>query len=183
MPLRFLGTFFATAAVACGSNSAGSSGTSGDGGSAGLVTSVSGSADGTPFASAGGSLWIGSPDSAATTVVYVFSKPVACDALSSPGWDTRIADATQVLEMKAFGTMPGTFAVVTTATPAPGEASINYTLSSVSGAPVETSASGGTVTLSSLASQQAQGQFALKFGGNSLNGTFAAAFCPGGHEP
>jgi hypothetical protein len=74
---------------------------------------------------------------------------------------------------------------VTTLTPAPGEASVNYTLSSTAGTPTETSSSGGTVTLSTLtANTNATGSFALTFGAaNALNGTFNATFCPAGVEP
>ena len=152
-----------------------------DGGGAG---SVSGSADGTPFATVATSYLAGAPDDPSTTVVFVFSKPVSCSELSSPGWDTRITNGTQFLEMKMFGQSPGAFTAVTTTTPAPGEASVNYTLSVMTGAPKESGSSGGTVTLTSLvASASAGGSFALDFGTNKLSGTFSAIFCPGGHEP
>jgi len=105
---------------------------------------ISGTADGTPF-SANGSYWLGAPDSADTTVVDVFSKPVACSDLATPGWDTRIPGGTQVLEMKLFGTKPDTFVTTTNPTPGPGEATVNYTLAS--SMPTETSASGGSVTV------------------------------------
>ena len=104
---------------------------------AGGSGSIDGSIGGTPFGGAAASLWIGAPDDPATTVVYLFSKPVACSDLATPGWDTRIADGTQMLEMKMFGTSPATYNVVTTQTPAPGEAAVNYTLSATSGTPME----------------------------------------------
>jgi len=45
--------------------------------------------------------------------------------------DMRIANKTQFLEIEDLpAKTPGTFAAVTTVTPAPGEASVNYTLSS-----------------------------------------------------
>ncbi|MDB4993558.1 MAG: hypothetical protein JWM74_990 [Myxococcaceae bacterium] len=152
-----------------------------DGGGAGTV---SGSVDGTPFTTVTTSYLIGAPDSAETTVVFVFSKPVKCSDLATPGWDQRIADGTQLLEMKIFGKDPGAFKAVTTVTPAPGEASVNYTLSSTAGTPKETGSSGGSVTLEALAaSTSAQGRFSLQFGASKLDGTFDAVFCPGGHEP
>ncbi len=145
---------------------------------------VSGSADGTPFTTVTTSYVIGAPDSASTTVVFVFSSPVRCADLATPGWDSRIANGTQFLELKVFGSTPATFAVVTTATPAPGEASVNYTLSSTSSTPKETGATRGSVTLSSIvASASAKGTFALEFGSNKTSGSFDAVYCPGGQEP
>ncbi len=152
-----------------------------DGGGSG---SISGSADGSPFTTVATSYVIGAPDSTATTVVFVFSKPVTCAELGQSGWDRRIANAAQFLEIKFFGNAPGTFTAVTTVTPAPGEASVNYTLSSTSGTPNEIGSSGGTATLMSITSgASATGSFVLKFGTNALNGAFNAVFCPGGHEP
>jgi hypothetical protein len=145
---------------------------------------VTGSVAGAPFGSVATALWAGAPDDPATTVVYVFSKPIACSELGSPGWDTRITDGTSVLEMKAFGSAPGAFKVVTTPTPAPGEASVNFTLSSTSGTPKEQGSSAGTVTLTSLApNASAKGSFMLTFGTSTLSGSFDAVYCPGGHEP
>jgi hypothetical protein len=145
---------------------------------------VTGSVAGAPFGSVATALWAGAPDDAATTVVYVFSKPVACGELGSPGWDTRITNGTSVLEMKAFGSAAGDFKVVTTPTPAPGEASVNYTLSSTSGTPKEQGSASGTVTLTALApNASAKGSFMLAFGTSTLSGSFDAVYCPGGHEP
>ena len=148
---------------------------------------ATGSANGTPFGNVATALWIGAPDSAATTVVYVFNNPVDCATLGSPGWDGRIKDQTQVLEMKMFGTSPATYKVVTTTTPAPGEASVNHTLSSAldggksDAGSVETPSKSGTVTLSALtATKSASGSFALVFGANNISGTYNAVFCAGG---
>jgi hypothetical protein len=172
-----------------GGASAGSGGGSPDSGAnradGGSTNTISGSATGSPFSTVATALWIGAPDDPTTTVIFLFSQPVACSAISAIGWDARITNATQVLEMKEFGTTPRTYTVVTTLTPAPGEASVNYTLSSTAGTPTETSSSGGTVTLSTLtANTNATGSFALTFGAaNALNGTFNATFCPAGVEP
>ena len=147
-------------------------------------STVSGSADGTPFDTAAMALWLGAPDDPATTVVYVFSKPVKCSDLSTPGWDKRITNATQFLEMKMFGTTPATYKVTGSPTPAPGEAAVNYTLSSTAGVPKETAGTAGTVTLATVvATTDATGSFALTFGTHSVTGTYDATFCPGGHEP
>lgn len=168
-----------TAAEAATSPDAGPGPTSGTG-----TGTITGTVAGVAFGTVATALWAGAPDDPATTVVYVFSKPVACSELGSPGWDTRIADGTSVLEMKAFGTMPGAFKVVTTLTPAPGEASVNFTLSSTSGTPKEEGSTGGTVTLTAvMPGVSATGSFMLTFGTSTLSGSFDAAFCPGGHEP
>ena len=128
-------------------------------------------------------LWIGAPDDAATTVVYVFSKPTACSLISAHGWDAKLSPGTQQLELKEFGNGPATYTVVTTKTPAPGEAAVNYN-SNASGAAVETSITGGTVTLTGLkAKTSAAGSYALTFGTTHINGTFDATYCAGGVEP
>jgi hypothetical protein len=145
---------------------------------------IAGSVAGAPFGSVATALWAGAPDDPATIVAYLFSKPVACSELATPGWDTRITNATSVLEMKAFGTTPGGYQVVTTPTPAPGEASVNYTLSSTSGTPKEDGSTKGTVTLTAVTPNvAAKGSFTLTFGTSTLSGSFDAAYCPGGHEP
>ena len=145
---------------------------------------ISGAVNGASFTSVATSYVLGAPDDAATTVVYLFSKAVACSDLTAPGWDTRIANGTQFVELKMFGTTPATYKVVTTLTPAPGEASVNYTLSATTGTPAEQSGGGGTVTLNDVQpSTSASGSFALVFGTSHLDGAFESAFCAGGHEP
>lgn len=145
---------------------------------------VTGTIGGAPFGAVATALWAGAADDPATTVVYVFSKPVACSDLATPGWDTRITDGTSVLEMKSFGTTPGMYKVVTTLTPAAGEASVNYTLSSTMGTPKEDGSTMGMVTLTKLTPNvSAQGTFTLTFATSTLSGSFDAVYCPGGHEP
>ena len=171
------------------SSSAASSGTSGGGGSAGsggaAATTIQGSVDGHDFNVAGSALVIGaSDDPMNTTVVYVFSAPVACADISKAGWDTTISDGTNVLEMKEIGTTPATYKVTSSPSPAMGEAAVNYTLSSQSGTPVETQSKSGAVTLETLTAMgPATGTFDLTFANGSLKGTFAAAWCAIGREP
>jgi hypothetical protein len=154
------------------------------GGDAGGSNTITGTADGTPFTTVATSLWIGAPDDPATTVVYVFSKPVKCSDISSPGWDTRITNATQFLEMKMFGTKVATYKVTTSKTPAAGDASVNYTLSTTTGTPAETVGNSGTVTLATItAKTNVTGNFALKFGTHDVSGTYDATFCAAGTEP
>jgi hypothetical protein len=155
-----------------------------DGGSGNGSGTVSGSGNGTPFPTVASALWFGKPDSAATTVVYVFSKHVDCSQLTAPAWDSRITNGTLFIEMKEFGLTPKVYTVTGSATPAPGEASVNHTVSSTSGTPVEGAATGGTVTLTALnAGTNTTGSFALQFGANNLTGTFDAAWCANGVEP
>ena len=146
---------------------------------------VTGTVGGMPFNTSATALWIGSPDDPQTTVVYVFDKAVKCSDLKTMGWDKRIPDGTQVLEMKMFGTAPATFKITTSMTPAPGEAAVNYTLSSQAGTPKETLGSSGNIVLTTrTAMMSATGTFMIDFGGgDTLKGSYNAPYCPGGHEP
>jgi hypothetical protein len=142
------------------------------------------SLDNSPIKPFQSSLWIGAPDSANTTVVYTFSNPIECRELQSIAWDARIADQTQVLEMKMFGKGTGPFKVTDTVTPAPGEASVNRILSRVSAVPIESVATVGTVTLQDIvAGTSAKGSFSYEINGMNLAGEFKSTFCPGGREP
>src|SRR5262245_5214336 len=106
--------------------------------------SIHGTVGGKPFDTVGASYAIGqSDDPARTTVVYVFDRAIACAELGSPGWDARIADGTQVVEMKLIGKAPATYPVVSGATAGDGQASANYTLSSTKGTPMEISSTAG----------------------------------------
>lgn len=121
-------------------------------------------------------------DPAGTIVVYVFDAPVSCTELGSPGWDSRIADSTGVLEMKLIGKVVGTYPVAAMAQSK--QASVNFVLSSRSGTPKEQAASGGSVQLVKLSADgTGEGSFELTFGADTTKGTFAAAACAGGHEP
>src|SRR5437588_653241 len=105
-----------------GAGSGGGPGTGGDAGQAQEVasgatggsggtngTTLTGSADGTPFTTVGSVLWAGMPDVAASTVIYVFSKPIQCSDITQAGWDMTITNQTQILEVKAMGTTPGVY--------------------------------------------------------------------------
>ncbi len=154
----------------------------GNGGAAGAGGSAADPTLPAPFTSVA-QLWVGAPDDAATTVVYAFSQPVSCNLISAHGWDTKIPNGTRLVEMKEFGTAPNTYMIVTTKTPAPGEAAVNFTYSVTANA-TETSASGGTVTISALnATKNATGTYALTFGATHIDGAFDATYCAGGVEP
>lgn len=145
---------------------------------------VSGTIDGRAF-DAVGSVWLaGEPDDASTTVIYVFDGPVACDDLATPGWDTRIADGTQAVELKLIGKEPGEYPVPADGRPSGGESDDNYTLTSTSGTPSEISATSGTVTLDALVdSTSATGSFDLAFPTGQLTGTFVSGWCASANEP
>jgi hypothetical protein len=149
-------------------------------------TTITGSADGTPFTSIGSVLWAGMPDVAASTVIYLFSKPIKCADITKAGWDTTITNATQILEVKAMGTTAAVYQPIIKAPrlPAAGEAQVNYTLSVTSGTPMEAFATAGSVTLSKVtATTNVTGSFDLMFGTNALKGTFDATYCAAGREP
>lgn len=145
--------------------------------------SVSGSVDARPYYTVGSAYVIGKPDDPANTVViYVFDNAIACGDISSPGWDQRITDQTQSLELKLIGKSPGIYPVA--ARPSTGQSTDNYTLTSTSGTPSEMGASSGTVSLGSLVDGAgANGTFDLTFPGGSLSGSFDAIWCAAGSEP
>lgn len=165
----------------------GAGGASAAGGSAGGTasgTTIMGSFMGMPFTTAPTALWIGMPDSNQTEVVYVFSNPVDCATLGAAGWDAKIPNNTQVLEMKEFGTSPAAYTVVKSATPKAGEASVNHTLSKTTPPSAESPGTAGTVTIATInAGKNITGSFDVKFNADALTGTFDATFCPGGVEP
>lgn len=146
---------------------------------------ITGKLDGRPYDTVGAAYVIGHPDDPAqTAVIYVFDAPVGCDELSSPGWDERVADNVQSLELKLIGHAPGDYPVALDGRPSSGESSDNYTLTSTSGVPSEVSASGGNVHLDNyVVGTGAAGSFDLQFSGGSVKGTFEATWCAGGHEP
>jgi hypothetical protein len=158
--------------------------------------SVSGTVAGAPFGDVQTAWVIGQPDSNSTTVVYLFNKAVQChDAaikFGVMGWDANLPDKTRFLELKLFGpatpakpaTPPGDYTVVSSMTPATGEASCNHSLSSAGAASNEIAAASGQVTLASIVDKaSAAGSFTIKLGADSLNGTFNAGYCDLGVEP
>lgn len=171
-----------TGLEACGSSAAESS-------HAGTMATGSGTGNGTVathrFGAVRSAYFIGrSDDPANTIVIYVFDATVACSALSSPGWDSRILDGTGALEMKLLGTDVAEYPVSSSPTGASGEASVNFTLSSTTATPQEESSTSGSVKLASVtAGKSASGTFDLVFPSGSLRGTFDAAWCANGHEP
>ena len=135
------------------------------------------------FATPVSALWIDSGMN--TRTIFLFSRTMPCSSIQTPGWDAdgRLPSGAQVVELKVWGTMPASFKVVTTLTPAAGEASCSFTVA-MPGA-TDTVARGGTVEICSIAANaNATGAFALTFAaGGIANGTFNATFCAGGQEP
>ncbi len=146
---------------------------------------VSGVLDGRAFDTVGAVYLIGAPDDPAqTTVIYVFDAPVACSALAEPGWDTRITDDSQALEMKLIGTAPASFPIAPDGRPSAGQCDVNYTVTSTTATPTEVSARSGAVVLSALeGGKDADGTFDLTFASGSVSGSFHGSFCADGHEP
>src|SRR5437879_4498387 len=71
---------------------------------------ISGTVNGTGFTAVMATYWIGSPDSPATdTVIYMFDRNIACNQITTAGWDTAIPSGTQILEMKMVGKTPSTY--------------------------------------------------------------------------
>lgn len=163
--------------LGCGGGSGGAVG--GDAGT------ISGKAGGKSVDAVAAAYFIGqSDDPTHTIVVYLFDTQVSCADLGAPGWDQTIPDATGALEMKLIGTAPGKYAVAKGVTPAQGQASVNFTVSATTSTPVESSSDGGAVQLDTLDPEKlAQGSFDLQFTAGTLKGTFAATWCPEGHEP
>lgn len=146
---------------------------------------ITGSFDGRPFDTVGASWRIGEPDDPEQTmVVFVFDGPISCADIADAGWDTRIADQTQAVEIKVIGKTTGDYPLATGRTPGPGESDVNYTLSSTTGTPGETSADSGDVVVDSANAGAATGSFDLTFpSGDNLVGTFNASPCAQGNEP
>lgn len=146
---------------------------------------ISGTVGGRVFDTISSAYWIGAPDSGATTVFYVFDHVVDCATLQSTGWDTAVTNGTQLLEMKAVGTTPGTYPLENVPIASPNHASLSYTLSSTTGTPTETLGSSGALTIATLvASSSGSGTFSATFpAGGSVSGSFDAVFCDGGREP
>jgi hypothetical protein len=120
-----------------------------------------------------------------TTVVYLFSKPVQCSDIQAAAWDGRITDGTQILELKMWGTTPAMdYTVTSSATPAPGEAAVSYSVSVNGGATNDFVGTGGKVRLETrVAQSKVTGSFMVTWATGSLNGTYNSTYCPGGTEP
>jgi len=145
---------------------------------------VAGVACGAPFSHVSSALRIESPDSNATTVIYLLSNPVTCVDLSFAGWDRTVIQGTTVLELKVFGKTPGTYRV--------GEGPVNARV-----AAVECSRNAGRRAhrRGALDGGLGQPRYAVSVVLPRLDisrstsrevhvtGTFDATFCPGGHEP
>lgn len=179
MKNRILLLLFAALSAGCGSKK--SSGTPEVAAGSGTIA---GGVGGQAFATVGAAYHVGSPDDPATSVVYLFSNPILCSEITSTGWDGSITDGTDILEIKAVGTAAAVYPVSSLPTAPSGDASVNYTLSSTTGTPVETIGTSGSVTFTTLTGgASATGSFTIGFAGSSLTGTFDAAFCAAGREP
>lgn len=143
------------------------------------MNTITGTVGGSPFTSPMTVLRAGAPDDSSTTVVYMFDHAVQCSELSAIGWDKRVQDHTQALEIKLLGKTVKTYRIPQ------NEAFINYTLTAMTATPVESVATGGTGMLEVAVGDgtKAQGNFDVTFATGHLAGRFDAVFCPGGKEP
>ncbi len=147
-------------------------------------SSIAGTVGGTGFAEVGTAFMIESPDSDASTVIYLLSKAVSCIDLSFSGWIDALESGTTVLELEVFCKVPGSFLVVTTPTPSWHQATASLSRTSANGASSEARSTGGWINLDSLSYRGvATGSFDLTFAKGRLTGEFEAAFCQNGHEP
>lgn len=134
---------------------------------------ASGSFDGRAFDQVGAAWRIGQPDDPdQTMVIYVFDGDITCAKIGAPGWERTVADATQAVEMKLVGHEAGQYPSAPSAIPGVGEANANYTLTSTTSTPAETTATGGEVVVDAAADEGAKGRFDLTFpSGDELVGT------------
>ncbi len=154
--------------------------------------SIAGSVGGMPFTTVMSAYWIGVPDNAASTAVYLVGKELSCADLAAAGWAHTITAGTPIFEMIMTSKTPVAdhYTVSTASSPPVGTAEVQYIVA----APTrnETRAVAGSIDLTSIAAGiEAVGAFDVQFGSNdagdaaanSLSGTFRAAYCAGGHEP
>jgi hypothetical protein len=154
--------------------------------------SIAGAVGGTPFTTVMSAYWIGVPDNAATTAVYLIGAQLACADLAASGWAHTITAGTPIFEMIMTSKTPATdhYTVSTATSPPVGSAEVQYIVAAA--ARNETRSTAGSIDLTSVAAGiEAVGMFDVQFGAteggdagaNSLSGTFRAAYCAGGHEP
>ena len=165
-----------------------------DGGGRGAGT-ITGSVGGAAFGPVMSAFWIGMPDVAATTAVYLIGAPVACADITSSGWSHTIPANIKIFEMILQTRAPaaGSYTVSAGAPPV-GGAEVQYIVSS----PVrnETRATSGSISLTALTpNTAATGTFGVQFlgagdagdagdaGASMLSGTFNAVYCAAAHEP
>ena len=180
-----------------GSDMAGVAGSGGGGGGGGGNAVTGTTPQGGAFGPVAAAWLIGHPDSAATTVIYMFNHAVDChDAtikFGAMGWDMNLPANTQFIELKAFGTAatpptpPGDYTVTTSMNPTTGEASINHSLAPGGGAASnENIGNGGKITIATISAANVKGSFTIAFPtppGGTLTGTFDAGLCDIGVEP
>jgi hypothetical protein len=107
---------------------------------------ITGLVGGVRFTDVAAAFVIESPDSDATTVIYLFSKSVRCVDLSFSRWDRAIATGTLVLDLKLLGKDRGSFLSVTTPTISRREAAAEWVRTSAKGVEKEARSSGGWIT-------------------------------------
>jgi hypothetical protein len=144
---------------------------------------VSVSAGAPAFGPVGASFAIESPDASTDTVVYLFSRPVRCSALSFSGWDDALEPEAAALELDFAGKSPGEYSVIAGANRRRAVA-VRLVRTSERAGTDESSATAGWAALDNVSPDGAvRGEFALAFGAEAMIGYFDAESCPGGHQP
>jgi hypothetical protein len=118
-----------------------------------------------PFTTVMSAYWIGVPDVAGTTAVYLVGKQLACADITTSGWAHTITAGTPIFEMIMATKMPatGTYTVSTAASPPVGSAEVQYVVAGPTRN--ETRATAGTIDLTKLIAQtEAVGTFNVQFG-------------------
>jgi hypothetical protein len=139
---------------------------------------------GMPFGPVAAAYSIGHPEVPGQTWIYMFSAPIACDALSRAGWGSRIGN-TQILVFEIGGTAPGAYFFMYSDPPPSQQAYSKYY--SFSNMGIFSAGGLGSGDLSMLGfgvGGVVLASFNLSdSGGFALNGEFAAAPCITGYPP
>jgi hypothetical protein len=134
---------------------------------------VAGMVMGTKWTSVSSAFWIGKPGAGSPPgIFFLFESPTNCSAISLYNWDKVIGNE-QVLEFGVKEVAAKTFSITAR------EASAAYLHKDFN-----PDADDGTVTITSvMPNVSLTGTYDLKFGTDSLKGSFEAAYCANGVEP
>jgi hypothetical protein len=102
--------------------------------------------------------------------------------MQDEGWDERIKNNTQMLEIALTGTTPGTYPISVEPEPPEGEATLAAKYKTADGLQ-ESVATAGSVTIDSIDGDSVVGSFDVTFPDGQASGTLSAANCSEGREP
>jgi hypothetical protein len=152
------------AAASCGDGGAPPAGGGGN--------SVSGTVNGTRWTKASSAYWIGKPSAGSPpAILFMFESAMSCSTLTNFNWD-KVLTTNQFVEIALTEAKPRAFQIHK-------DASLAYQRGDYN-----PDAESGMVIISEVTpSKSIAGSFDVKFGSDSLKGTFSAIFCPDGVEP